>query len=82
MSSILAFYLSHVAKKLMMQKVCLDLIATTHLPSSFKFVKDVVAEQDLMNGLVQSLFKVKQPMTIAKLATKHALLTIIVNSNC
>jgi hypothetical protein len=36
MSSISAFYLGHVAEKLVMQKVCIDPIATTHLPNSFK----------------------------------------------
>jgi len=43
--------------------------------------KSIKVKNEIVVGLVKSLEEVKRPCSIAKLATKHALLTTIVNSN-
>jgi hypothetical protein len=44
MASILSIFLELVAKKTVMNKVWVDLVASVILPNSFKFSKDAIVE--------------------------------------
>jgi hypothetical protein len=61
-----------------MQKVFSFLLVVFAL-NHFKFSKQAIVEQDLLSSLVQSLDEVKRFNIATKLATKHAILTMVVN---
>jgi hypothetical protein len=65
----------------MMQRVLSDPIIVSNVPKCFNFSKQGVVEQELLSDLVQNLTEVKRSNIGAKLATKHAILTTIVNAN-
>ncbi len=61
------------------QGVCINLVVKYVVPSIIKFSKDAIAKGEFLYGLVQFLSKVKLSNIMAKLATKHAILTTLVN---
>ncbi len=63
----------------MIQGVYIDLVVKYVVPNIIKFSKDAIVKGEFLYGLVQFLSKVKLPNTMAKLATKHAILTTLVN---
>jgi len=64
-----------------MQKVLADLVVDFVLESINSWNSSlVVAQRKIINGFMSTLGDVKNPCTFAKLATKHALLTSILNS--
>ncbi len=80
-ASNLAPYSNVVAREAMIQGVCANLIVKYVVPNTIRSSKAVVAKGEFLFGLVQSLSKVKLPTITTKLATKHAILTTLVNSN-
>ncbi len=63
----------------MIQGVYIDLVVKYVVPNIIRFSKDAIVKGEFLYGLVQFLSKVKLPNTMAKLATKHAILTTLVN---
>ncbi len=74
-------FLGLVARKAMMQRVLSNPIVIYSVLKHFKFSKQGVVKQRLLSCLVQSLTEVKRSNTKAKLATKYAILTVVVNAN-
>jgi hypothetical protein len=71
------------SKRWAMSKVLSTPSISNMLPKSINIqaFKSIKVKNEIVVGLVKSLEEVKRPCSIAKLATKHVLLTTIVSSD-
>jgi len=60
--------------------VTLNPLAATNIPMSFKISKESFIEQDVVLGFVQFLNEVEYSCFATKLAMKHAITIVIMNS--
>jgi hypothetical protein len=63
-----------------MQGVMLNPLVATNIPMSFKFSKESLIEQDVISGFIQSLSEVEYFCFATKLAMKHAITIVVMNS--
>jgi hypothetical protein len=62
-----------------MQKVTYHPIVRDVIPNLTGLTKDAFVQRKLLSWVVQSLFEVKRPSSITKLAIKHAILMAFVS---